>query len=83
MKNKKKIKKIPGSGPAQIPAQIPGTGSGTGQIPAQFPVKVPVDFTVPVMSRSCPGPVPVKYRPGTVQCVRNGRITVLKNLRFF
>ena len=51
------------------------TGPGTGKSPGH----VPGHFLRPVVSRSCPGhlPVPVKYRPGPVQCVRNGRITVL------
>ena len=73
----------------------PGHDPGTGKSPVQSPGHVPGHFLrpvvsrsfskagrVPVMSRSCPGTVPVLSRTGTVQCDRNGRITVIKACNF-
>ena len=49
----------------------PGTGNGTGtakspgKSPVQSPGHVPGHFQRPVVSRSCPGPVPDRYRSST------------------
>ena len=55
--------------------KIQSLDPGTGKSPDQGPGY----FLRTFVSWSCPGTVPVKYRIGTVQCVRNGRITVFKS----
>ena len=59
--------KISDPGTGHEPGNGTGTAKSPGKSPVQSPGHVPGHFQRPVVSRSCPGTVPVLSRTGTGQ----------------